>query len=313
MPAARQTLGDWLGWAERAYARRRVALGQVAVNAHDEALYLLLHTLGLPLDSRAAVLRRRLAADEAARVKEVFRRRLEERVPAAYLTREAWLGPHRFYVDERVIIPRSYFVELLPQLAEMLGCGAGFGDPALPDGWRPRSGIPVTRVVDVCTGSGCLAVLLAHRFPGARVDAIELSREALGVARFNVAAHRLARRIHLYRSDVFDAVPKARYDLIVANPPYVPARELRDLPAEFQHEPRMALDGGRDGFAVIRKLLRQARDRLHPHGVVALEVGGLCAAMEREFAALDPHWLHTTDGEDCVCVIPAARLREWNG
>ena len=297
MPAVRQTLGDWLAWAERQYARRRVALGQVAVTAHDEALYLLLHALGLPLDSRPTVLRRRLTPEQTARVDELFRRRLEERVPAAYLTREAWLGPHRFYVDERVIIPRSYFLEHLPE--------------QIPQ-WLPAR-TPVRRVVDVCTGSGCLAVLLARRFPRARVDAIELSPEALAVARFNLAAHRLAERVHLYRSDVFDAVPRARYDLIVSNPPYVPAGELRDLPPEFRREPAMALAGGRDGLDVIRKLLRQAGDRLQPHGVLALEVGGLRAAMEREFAALDPHWLHSEDGEDCVCVVQAPRLRAWKG
>jgi len=323
MPAKPQTLGDWLQWAIRAYARRRVALGQVASNAHDEALYLLLHTLGLSLDSKPAVLKRRLTAAEALRVEEVFRRRLEERVPAAYLTREAWLGGHRFYVDERVIIPRSYFVELLPQIAELVECKAGspnpaskrsrssneagFGDPALQ---KKRS---VKRVVDVCTGSGCLAVLLAHQFPGAKVDAIELSPDAAAVAKFNLATHGLSSRIKLHRSDVFDAVPAVKYDLILSNPPYVPTRELRGLPEEFTKEPRMALDGGRDGLDIIRKLLRQARERLQKHGVVVLEVGGLRAAMDRAFPELDLHWLHTEDGEDCVCLIQAARLFNWRG
>ncbi|HEY4299351.1 MAG TPA: 50S ribosomal protein L3 N(5)-glutamine methyltransferase [Candidatus Didemnitutus sp.] len=295
MPAKPRTLGDWLRWAEARYARHRVALGQVATTAHDEALYLLLHGLGLPLDSQVRVLRRIVTDDEAERVEEIFERRLKERVPAAYLTREAWLGPHRFFVDERVIIPRSYFLELLPE--------------QIPQ-WLPARQ-PVRRVADVCTGSGCLAVLLAHRFRRARVDAIEISSDALAVARFNVAQHRLASRIRLWRSDVFDAVPRGRYDLILSNPPYVPARELADLPPEFRREPALALDGGRDGFDVIRKLLRQARDRLQPHGIIAIEVGGLRAAMDRLFAELDPHWLHTADGEDCVCVIQQARLRAW--
>lgn len=308
MPAKTRTLGDWLRRAERGYARHRVALGQVATTAHDEALYLLLRTLGLPLHSKPAVLRRKLTAGEQARLKEVFRRRLVERVPAAYLTREAFLGEHRFYVDERVIIPRSYFVELL---AEQI------------TPWLPR-GQPVKRVVDVCTGSGCLAVLLAHQFPAAKVDAIELSPDALAVARFNIASHHLAPRIKLFHSDVFDAVPPPPrlwrtgprghlYDLIVSNPPYVPTRELRGLPAEFKKEPPMALDGGRDGLGIIRKLLRQARDRLQRHGIVVLEVGGLRAAMDRAFPELDPHWLHTEDGENCVCVVQAARLRKWRG
>ena len=330
MPAKPQTLGDWLQWAVRAYARHRVALGQVAVNAHDEALYLLLRTLGLPLDSRPAVLKRRLTPEETARVEEVFRRRLEERIPAAYLTREAFLGEHRFHVDERVILPRSYFLELLPEIAELVegragspteagrrrrsnpatsrkAKKAGFGNPAL----QPSH--PVKRAVDVCTGSGCLAVLLAHRFPEAKVDAIELSPDAAAVAKFNIATHRLAKRITLHHSDVFDAVPPVKYDLILSNPPYVPTRELRGLPAEFTREPRMALDGGRDGLDIIRKILRQARGRLQPHGIVALEVGGLRAAMDRAFPELDLHWLHTEDGEDCVCVVAAARLISWRG
>lgn len=297
MSAQPRTLGDWLKWAARAYARRGAALGQVATTAHDEALYLILRTVGLPLDSQAGVLRRKVTADEAGRLKEVFRRRLEEHVPAAYLTREAYLGEHRFYVDERVIIPRSYFLELLPE--------------QIPH-WLP-AGKPVKRAVDVCTGSGCLAVLLAHRFPEAKVDAIELSPDAMAVARFNVAAHHLVPRVKLHHSDVFDAVPRVKYDLILSNPPYVPSRELRGLPEEFKREPAMALDGGRDGLDIIRKIFRQARERLQKHGIVVLEVGGLRAAMDRTFPELDLHWLHTEDGEDCVCVVQAARLVKWRG
>lgn len=291
-PRQKVTLGDWLKWAERAYARRGAALGQVATTAHDEALYLLLRTLDLPLDSRPAVLKRKLTAEQAEKVAEVFRRRLEEHVPAAYLTREAFLGEHRFYVDERVIIPRSYFLELLPE--------------QIPH-WLPANK-PVKRAVDVCTGSGCLAILLAHRFPEAKVDAIELSPDAMAVAKFNVAAHHLPKRVKLHHSDVFDAVPPVRYDLILSNPPYVPTRELCGLPEEFKREPVMALDGGSDGLDIIRKIFRQARARLQPHGIVVLEVGGLRAAMDQAFPELDLHWLHTEDGEDCVCVVQAARL-----
>ena len=296
-PGKLATLGDWLKHAEKLYARHQVALGQVATTARDEALYLLLHTLQLPLDSQATVLRRKLTPEQTARVREVFRRRLEEHVPAAYLTHEAWLGEHRFYVDERVIIPRSYFLEIIPE--------------QLPR-WLPP-GKPVRHVVDVCTGSGCLAILLAHQFKAAKVDAIELSPGALAVAKFNVATHRLAPRVRLWHSDVFAAVPRVKYDLILSNPPYVPMRELRRLPAEFKNEPRMALDGGQDGLDIIRKLLWQARDRLQPHGIVVLEVGGLRAAMERAFPELNLHWLHTADGEDCVGLIPAARLKDWRG
>lgn len=297
MPARPQTAGEWLEWAVRAYARKKVSLGQVAYSAHDEALYLLLRTLDLPLESPRRVLRRRLTPEQAAKVAEVFRRRIDGRVPAAYLTREAWLGAHKFYVDERVIIPRSYFVELL---AEQI--------PA----WLP-AGKPVKRVVDVCTGSGCLAVLLAERFPDAKVDAIELSPDAAAVARFNFAQNELGSRITLHRSDVFDAVKPVKYDVILSNPPYVPSREMGGLPAEFKREPAMALDGGSDGLDIVRKLLRQARERLQPHGIVTLEVGQAAPALDHAFRELDPHWLHTADGDNCVCVITAARLKNWGG
>jgi ribosomal protein L3 glutamine methyltransferase len=295
--AAAQSLasfGEWLRFAEKLYAKQKLALGQVATNAHDEALYLLLRTLDLPLDSDASVLARKLTAAERARVTDVLRRRAIERVPAAYLTKEAWLGEHRFYVDERVIIPRSYFLEIIPE--------------QLND-WLPASGAKVKRIVDVCTGSGCLAILLAHHYPKARVDALDLSADALAVAKINVREHHLTKRVQLFASDVFDAVPEAAYDIILSNPPYEPSAHVDAQSPEFAAEPRMAHDGGADGLAIIRTLLRQAATRLAPHGIVAIEVGGLRAAIDREFAALEPHWLHTQDGSDCVCLFQAARLQ----
>lgn len=287
------TLGDWLRFAEKLYAREKLALGQVATNPHDEALYLLLRTLKLPLESEASVLGRRLSATERTSVTDVLRRRVLDRVPAAYLTREAWLGEHRFYVDERVIIPRSYFLEIIPeQLAD----------------WLPDGGRKVKRVVDVCTGSGCLAILLAHQFPRALVDAIDVSTPALDVAVINIREHRMGQRVHLYQSDVFDEVPPARYDVILSNPPYEPSRHVDRQAPEFAAEPRLAHDGGPDGLAIIRKLLQQAKERLAPHGIVVIEVGGLRRAIDREFAALEPHWLHTQDGSDCVCLFRASAL-----
>ncbi|MEI8089948.1 MAG: 50S ribosomal protein L3 N(5)-glutamine methyltransferase [Opitutaceae bacterium] len=291
------TFGDWLRGVEKLYAKAGATLGQVAASAHDEALYLLLRTLDLPLDSDARVLAKKLTAAEGAKIEAVFRRRLVDHVPAGYLTREAWLGEHQFYVDERVIIPRSYFLEIIPEQL---------------DGWLPDPK-KVTHVVDVCTGSGCLAILLAKHFPKAAVDAVDLSPDALAVAAINVKAHRLTKRVTLHRSDVLDAVPAVKYDVILSNPPYEPSAHCDALPAEFKQEPRLALDGGRDGLDIIRKLLRQARTRLQPHGIVLIEVGGLMAAMDREFATLEPHWLHTGDGSDCVCVIHAARLKTWRG
>jgi ribosomal protein L3 glutamine methyltransferase len=296
-PRSPATLGEWLEHAIALYEKHELALGQVATNAHDEALYLLLHTLQLPMDSKPSVLKKKLTAEQQTRVKEVFRKRIEEHVPAGYLTNEGWLGDLCFYVDERVIIPRSYFLELLPEEI-----------PA----WLPP-GKPVKRVVDVCTGSGCLAVLLAHQFPQAKVDAIELSPDAAAVAEINIAEHGLKKRITLHRSDVFDAVPPVKYDVILSNPPYVPTRELKGLPQEFKNEPRMALDGGKDGLDIIRKLLRQARERLQPHGIVTIEAGQAGPAMDKAFPELEIHWFETEDADNCVCVIRAERLLKWKG
>lgn len=302
------TLGDWLVFAERLYARENVALGQVATNAHDEALYLLLRTLDLPLDSDSRVLAVQVNAAQRAALEAMLHRRVFDRVPAAYLTREAWLGGYRFHVDERVIIPRSYFLEIIPEQLERL----------LPARHRGRN---VRHVVDVCTGSGCLAILLARQLPHARVDACDLSRGALEVAAINVREHQLEGRIQLFESDVFDAVPppprlrstgaRGGYDIILSNPPYEPSALVDAQSPEFAAEPRMAHDGGRDGLAIIRKIVRQARTRLQAHGIVVIEVGGLRAAIEQEFAALRPEWLHTHDGSDCVVVFRAGNLARF--
>jgi ribosomal protein L3 glutamine methyltransferase len=292
---ALSTLGDWLRFAEKLLKKSEVSLGQLASSPHDEALYLLLRTLDLPLESDETVLTKKLTAAEREKVESVFYRRVVERVPAAYLTKEAFLGEYRFYVDERVIIPRSYFLEIIPQQL----------NDWLPDSAR------VTHVVDLCTGSGCLAILLAHHFSKATVDAVDLSADALAVAKINVKEHKLTRRVKLFESDVFDAVPAVKYDVILSNPPYEPSGHVDKQTPEFKAEPRMAHDGGRDGLVIIRKLLKQARTRLKPHGVVLLEVGGLIAAMNKEFAALGPYWLQTADGSNCVCVIRAEALRAW--
>lgn len=293
-PRESSSLGDWLAWAERRYARRSVALGQVSPSAHDEALYLLLHTLRLPIDSGPEVLRRTLTSREADAVSRVFRRRIDDHVPAAYLTREAFLGGHRFYVDERAIIPRSYFLEIIPRLERLR-----------------RSRAPVRRAADVGTGSGCLAVLLARQWPHAQVDAIDISAAALAVARINLRRHHVQHRVKLHRGDVFSSLPPGRrYDLIISNPPYEPSALLKTLPPEFRREPRNALDGGRDGLDVIRRLVAQSRDRLEDGGQLLIEVGGLRAAMQAHFGHLELRWLPTKDGADCVCLIEARHLRK---
>jgi ribosomal protein L3 glutamine methyltransferase len=286
------TLSGWLTRAERMYRKHGAALGQTAASARDEALYLILRTLELPLASTSVVLRRRVSVAESKALAAVFHRRLVESVPAAYITREAWLGGLRFYVDERVLIPRSYFVEILPDQV----------DPWLHDPAR------VTRVADVCTGSGCLAILLARHFKSARVDAIDVCVDALEVAAVNVASHRLSKRVRLVKGDLLARAPAALYDVILSNPPYEPTAHVNRLPREFRKEPRLALDGGKDGLDLIRRLIAQAARRLRPHGILMIEVGGGREAFEREFGHLQPHWFHTADESDCVCLLQAARL-----
>jgi ribosomal protein L3 glutamine methyltransferase len=285
------TLGGWLKRAVRLYTVHGAALGQTASLARDEALYLILRTLRLPLGSGSSVLRRRLSAAESAALAGAFHRRLVERVPAAYITGEAWLGGVRFHVDERVLIPRSYFVEILP----------GQVDPWIKDPAR------VSRVADVCTGSGCLAVLLARHFRAARVDAFDVSPGALEVARMNVGRHGLSGRVRPVLGDLLGPA-SGRYDVILCNPPYEPTAHVDSLPEEFRREPRIALDGGPDGLGLIRRLVRQAPRRLKPHGILMIEVGGGRGAFEREFGRLEPHWFHTADGSDCVCLLQAERL-----
>lgn len=292
------TLGAWLAFAERAYAQGGLALGQVATTAHDEALYLFLHTLGWPMDSGPEVLEQGLTPRQRVALRSVLQRRVVDRTPAAYLTGEAWLGACRFVVDERVLIPRSYFLEHIGTPLDLL---------------LDRRPEDVRRVADVCTGSGCLAVLLARHYRRAMVDAIDLSEGALEVAGINLREHRMTRRIRLHRSDVFASVPdpKGGYELIVSNPPYEPSAVCDALPEEFRREPRLALDGGDDGLEIVRRLLAESVERLAPGGVLAIEVGGLRAAMARAFRGLRLRWLPAQDGTACVCAIAAADLRAW--
>ena len=292
-PPPLRTGGDLLRHANREMRRAGVSHGQGFLGPEEESLTLLGHVLGLAWEDLPSCFRKPVPAEAATRFLELLRRRTEDRTPTAYLVGEAWLGGLRFKVDERVIIPRSYFVELIPEVI-----------PA----WLPPAE-SILRVADVCTGSGCLAVLLARRFPKATVDATDLSAEALEVAAENVAAHGLKERVRLHRTDVMRSLAgRPRYDLIISNPPYEPEKVLRGLPAEFHREPPEALVSGKDGLDVIRRLLREAASSLLPHGALVIEVGGLREAMAREWPRLPVCWLPTADGSDCVGLIHAADL-----
>ena len=281
------TLRTLLREAVTQFRRAGLAFGHGTQNARDEAAYLILHTLKLPLGELDSVLDRRLGPRETDVVRAMLERRVRERLPAAYLTHEAWLGEFRFYVDERAIVPRSFIAELLRE---------GFA-PWISDRRRVRS------VLDLCTGSGCLAVLAALAFPAARVDAADLSAEALQVARRNVKDYGLGKRVRLVRSDLFDRLGGGRYDLILSNPPYVNAAAMRALPREYRREPRLALAGGRDGLALVRPMLAQAALHLHPKGSLVVEIGHNRAALEKAFPRLPFTWLDTSAGEDYVFLL----------
>ena len=261
------TLAELIERTAARFAAAELFYGHGTGNARDEAAWLVLRGLGLPFGTE---LNRAASAADAERIAQLAARRIDERMPVAYLLKEAWLAGQAFYVDERVIVPRSHIAQLLrePFLAR-------------------RS---VRRVLDLCTGSGCLAILAARAFPAAQVDAVDISPAALAVARKNVAHYRLGRRVQLHRSDLFAALGAARYDLILTNPPYVSAAAMAALPAEYRHEPRVALAGGADGLAFVARVLAAAPAHLEPDGLLVCEVGDARRAVERRFARLRLRW-----------------------
>jgi ribosomal protein L3 glutamine methyltransferase len=281
------TVRDWLRFAVSRFNEAGLFFGHGSDNAFDEAVYLILHTLHLPLDRLEPFLDASLTHGEAEQVQAVIERRVNERVPAAYLTQQAWLAGHRFYVDERVIVPRSFIAELL---AEQLA-------PWVED---PDA---VGSVLDLCTGSGCLAILAALAFPNAAVDAVDLSADALDVATKNVADYGLADRIELIESDLFAALDGRTYDLILSNPPYVNAESVATLPPEYQAEPALALGSGEDGLDATRQILARARAHLNPGGLLVVEIGHNRDALEAAFPALPFTWLDTASGDQFVFLL----------
>ena len=281
------TLRDLMRFAVSRFNEANLFFGHGTDNAWDEAAYLLLHTLHLPLDRLDPFMEARLTATERAAVLDTIRRRIDERVPASYLTHEAWLGERRFYVDQRVIVPRSHIAELLEDQLS----------PWIEDPWAVR------RALDLCTGSGCLAILAAIAFPEAQVDAIDLSPDALQVARRNVTDYGLESRVHLIESDAFTAIDSQRYDLIISNPPYVNAESMAELPDEYRREPELALASGEDGLDFTRIILSKAADHLNPGGVLVVEIGHNRDALEDAFSETPFVWLDTAAGDDFVFLL----------
>ncbi len=281
------TVRDWLRFAVSRFNEAKLFFGHGSDNAFDEAAYLVLHTLHLPLDRLEPFLDASLTHGESEEVQAVIERRVRERIPAAYLTNEAWLGAHRFYVDERVIVPRSFIAELLnEQLAPWV---------ENPD--------DVGRALDLCTGSGCLAILAALAFPNADVDAVDISKEALEVAAKNVADYGLADRIELIESDLFAALDSRSYDVILSNPPYVNAESVAALPSEYQAEPALALGSGEDGLDATRQILAHAKQHLNPGGLLVVEIGHNRDALEAAYPTLPFTWLDTESGDQFVFML----------
>jgi ribosomal protein L3 glutamine methyltransferase len=281
------TVRDLIADAHARFTRARLAYGHGTTNAWDEAVYLVLHALRLPPGRLTPFLARKITATERKRALHLADERIRRRLPAAYLTREAWLGDLRFYIDERVIVPRSFIAGLLRErLAPWIA--------------RPAR---IRRALDLCTGSGCLAIMLAKTFSGAQIDAADISRAALAVARRNVTAYRLQRRVRLLRSDMFSALRGERYGLIIANPPYVSSSAMRELPREYRHEPRLALAGGGDGFDALRVILREAAAHLTEDGLLVIEIGHNRRQLEAAFPHLPFTWPQSGAGDDCVFML----------
>ena len=287
-PSPLQTVRDLLRLAVSRFTAAKLSFGHGSANAYDEAAYLVLHTLSLPLDTLDPFLDARLLPEEIDAVLKVIDRRVTERVPAAYITHEAFMHGLRFYVDSRVIVPRSFIGELLQ------------------DGLQPWLGDveEIGPVLELCTGSGCLPINAAHVWPNAHVDAVDISSDALAVARRNVADYKMEDRIALYQGDLYAPLPSgATYDVILTNPPYVNEQSMRDLPAEYLAEPRIALAGGDDGMDIVRRIVAGAKKRLNPGGVLVVEIGNEHANVQAAFPELDIVWLSVSAGDDQVFLV----------
>ena len=285
---------DLLRYAVTRFNTAQLFFGHGSAEAFDEAAYLILHTLKLPLDKLDPFLDAKLLPEEVKSVLDVIDRRANERIPAAYITNEAWLGTYNFYVDERTIVPRSFIAELIPNY------------------FAPWVNEPenVSSVLELCTGSGCLAIMMADAFPDAEVDAVDISGDALQVARKNVDTYKLNDRVNLIQSDLYANIPAGKkYDLIITNPPYVNSSSMAALPQEYLHEPQIALDGGADGMDLVRKIIAGAAEHLTDDGLLIVEIGNEKAFAEAAFGHLGLTWLTTSQGDDMVFLLTADQLK----
>jgi ribosomal protein L3 glutamine methyltransferase len=284
---------DLLRYAVTRFNAAKLFFGHGSAEAFDEAAYLVLHTLKLPLDRLDPFLDAKLLPEEVLQVLSVIERRTVERVPAAYITNEAWLGTYAFYVDERVLVPRSFIAELIPN----------WFSPWVNDPYA------VENVLELCTGSGCLAIMMADVYQNAVVDAVDISTDALAVAEHNIREYKLEGRVNPIESDLYENVPFKKYDLIVTNPPYVNADSMGKLPPEYLREPQIALHGGADGMDLVRKIVAGAAERLTPEGILVVEIGNEAEYAEAAFGHLGLTWLTTSAGDEAVFLLTAEQLQ----
>ena len=286
-----KTVRDFLRFAISRFNETQLSFGHGSDNAHDEAAYLILHTLHLPLDTLEPYLDAVLLPHERTQLLEKLHRRVIDREPVAYITHQAWQGDYDFYVDERVLVPRSFIYELL-------------GEPLSP--WIEYPEL-VHRALDLCTGSGCLAIQLADHYPAAEVDAVDISLDALEVAAYNVQDYGFEDRINLIHTDLFEGL-EGTYDLIISNPPYVDAQSVADLPEEYLHEPKIALGSGEDGLDATRQILLHAAKYLNPKGVLLVEIGHNRDVLEAQYPELPFIWLETSGGDGFVFLLTREQL-----
>jgi ribosomal protein L3 glutamine methyltransferase len=288
------TIRDYLRWAISRFNEAGLFYGHGTDSAWDEALALILPTLHLPHDINPTLLDAHLTFTEREQVYQLIQRRVSERIPVPYLTHQAWFANLPFYVDERVLIPRSPIAELIE---------AQFGPWVDPDNVR--------HILDLCTGSGCIAVACAKAFPESSIDATDISSDALAVAKINILRHEVADQVTLYQSDVFSDLPTKKYDIIVSNPPYVDAIDMATLPAEYKHEPALGLAAGEDGLTIVSKILNGALRYLNPHGILIVEVGNSEEALANQFPDIPFTWLEFERGGDGVFLLTAEQLQEY--
>ena len=291
VPDGLETLRDFIRWGASRFSEAALAYGHGTDNALDEAAWLALHALHLPPQFPERYFDTRLTPAERDAVTALLRMRVETRKPAAYLVREAWFAGMPFFVDERVLVPRSPIAELIER---------GFSP------WLDE--VEVRRVLDIGTGSGCIGIGCAHAFPEAEIDLVDVSEDALAVAGENIRRHGLEQRVRALRSDVFDGIGNARYDLIVSNPPYVDAGEMSRLTPEYRHEPALGLAAGEEGLDIALRILDGAAAHLEPHGVLVVEVGASAPALERARPDLPFTWLEFERGGEGVFLLTAADL-----